>query len=146
MNILLVISSILAVTCFVWILNRFLPYKVCAICAGVSGTWLAMLGARFFGYSVDPAMLAMLLGGSVVGSAYQLEKKIGAEEKKLLWKILFIPAGFVTSYGVVYEKWYAVFGALVFLVLVAYVFLKASGKQEANKTVKELEEKMKQCC
>ena len=69
MNLPTAILSILVITGFVWLLNRITPYKVCPICAGVSGTWLFMLGARFLGYSVDPAILAMLLGtlGKIIG-------------------------------------------------------------------------------
>ncbi len=146
MNIFLVISSILAVTGLVWILSRFLSYKVCAICAGVSGTWMLMLGARFLGYPIDPAVLAMLLGGSVVGVAYQLEKKLPQKRSALLWKVLFIPAGFVAAYGIVQSLWFMFLGALVLLLLFSYSFLRAPREHTNFSPTKELEEKMKQCC
>lgn len=125
---------------------KLFSYNVCPICVGVSGTWISMLGARFLGYSVDPTVLGILMGGSVVGIAYQLEKKIANENAKVLWKILFIPAGFVAVYGVVQSSWYVFLGALVFLPLLAYAFLKTPKQKEMSKTVADLEEKMKQCC
>ncbi|MDO8633185.1 MAG: hypothetical protein Q7K38_01415 [Candidatus Wildermuthbacteria bacterium] len=146
MNLPIVIFSILAITGFVWLLNRITPYKVCPICAGVSGTWLFMLGARFLGYSIDPTILAMLLGASVVGIAYALEKKLPQNRSKLLWKVLFIPAGFAAAYALVQTQWFLFAGMLALLLLFSYAFLRAAKQKEISKNVENLEEKMKQCC
>lgn len=146
MNITITIASILGITVLTWLFNRLLPYKVCAICAGVSGTWLLMLGARFLGYPIDSEILAILLGASVAGIAYQLEKKLPEKRSLLLWKVLFIPAGFVAVYGIVQSLWFLFFGALVFLFLLAYAFLKVPKTNINLSPTKELEEKMKQCC
>ncbi|MDP2664447.1 MAG: hypothetical protein Q8O97_00530 [bacterium] len=93
-----VIVSIAVITGAVWLVGKVLPFKVCPICAGVSGTWLWMLVALFLGYEIDLVIAAMLLGGSVVGIAYQLEKRLPAGHSPLLWKALFVPAGFVVAY------------------------------------------------
>lgn len=149
MNITITIVSILGITVFAWLFNKLLPYKVCAICAGVSGTWLLMLLMRFQGYPVDTAILAMLLGASVAGIAYQLEKKLPEKRSQLLWKVLFIPAGFVAVYGIVQSEWFLFFGALVFLLVLSYAFLKVPNPPADGinlSPTKELEEKMKQCC
>ena len=146
MNLPIVILSILAITGFVWLLNRMIPYKVCALCAGVSGTWLLMLGARFLGYPIDPAILAMLLGASVVGIAYTVEKKLPRDRSPLLWKTIFIPAGFIGAYALVKTQWFLSAGMLVLLLAFSYAFLKAPEQKETNKNVEDLEEKMKQCC
>src|SRR3989338_4298277 len=146
MNLPIVILSILAITGFVWLLNRMIPYKVCALCAGVAGTWLLMLGARFLGYSVDPAILAMLLGASVVGIAYTVEKKLPRDRSPLLWKTIFIPAGFIAVYGIIQAQWFLFLGMLASLLAFSYAFLRAPKQKETGKTVEDLEEKMKQCC
>lgn len=56
---------------------------------------MSMLRINTLRCSVD----AMLLGGSVAGIAYQVEQRLPLERSPLLWKILFIPAGFVAAYA-----------------------------------------------
>ncbi|MBI4217418.1 MAG: hypothetical protein HY603_01300 [Parcubacteria group bacterium] len=150
--IILTVISILAITCAVWMANKLLPFKVCPICAGVSGTWLWMLAASLLGYQIDFVIVAMLLGGSVVGIAYQLEKKLPAGSANwrtpLLWKTIFIPAGFVAAYGILTHQWIAFLAALAFLLLASFIFLFSTGDKPGprKETVKELEKKMKDCC
>jgi len=150
MFIVITTISIVAITGLVWGAKKILPFPVCPICAGVSGTWLWMLGLKFLGYPVDITILTMLLGGSVVGIAYQVEKRLPDNRSPLLWKVLFIPLGFVTAYSLVYS-WWLIFGIMaVGLAALALMFLKLSGTTkrhpEHDKRVRELEEKMKKCC
>ncbi len=167
MLIAIVTISILAITGLTWLLNRILPFKICPICAGVSLTWLWMLAAKFLGYEIDLLILAMLMGGSVVGIAYQIEKKLLARRSlarpaepwrsggeggpdgrsPLLWKTLFIPVGFVAAYGILMQWWSVFLVSIIFLLQIAFIFL--SPKKESrgrNQKVGELEEKMKNCC
>ncbi len=140
------IASIGGITCAVWLADKVLPFKICPICAGVSGTWLWMLAASFLGYEVDRAIIAMLLGGSVVGIAYQLEKKLAAGKSALLWKALFIPVGFVVAYGLVSSQWAILAGSLGIASILAWTFVMATPKQGANQKVEELKQKMEKCC
>ena len=147
---ILTVISIFAITCVVWMVNKLFPFKICPICAGVSGTWLWMLGASFFGYEIDFVIVAMLLGGSVVGIAYQLEKRLALAKasagKLLLWKVLFIPVGFVVAYSVVTSQWATLAGFAGVAGVLAWVFLKNSGKQQTGSKVEELKKKMENCC
>jgi len=59
MFIVITTISIVAITGLVWGAKKILPFPVCPICAGVSGTWLWMLGLRFLGYPIDIAVLAI---------------------------------------------------------------------------------------
>ncbi len=143
--------SILAITGLLWLLNRIQAFKICPICAGVSGTWLWMLAAKFLGFQIDLIIPAMLMGGSVVGIAYQLEKKLPAAssgwQTPLLLKTLFIPAGFIAAYGILVQWWIVFLVALVFLLLASFLFLFSGNKPSSQKeAVKELEKKMKDCC
>jgi hypothetical protein len=140
------IISIAGITCAVWLANKVLPFKVCSICAGVSGTWLWMLAASSLGYEIDFVIVAMLLGGSVVGIAYQLEKKLSAGKSPLLWKALFMPVGFVVAYNLVISQWAMLAGSLGIALALAWVFLKGSGKEQSNVKVDELKQKMGNCC
>ena len=139
--------SIFAIAGLAWAAKKLLRVPVCPICLGVGGTWLWMVIARSLGYAVDATMLSILLGGSVAGIAYQVEKRLPQGRSPLLWKTLFIPAGFVAAYGLVASQWILFAVTCVGLVLLTAFFLvspAASG--EPSETVEELKKKMQQCC
>ncbi|MDO8522594.1 MAG: hypothetical protein Q7S08_04945 [bacterium] len=149
MLITLTTVSMLAITALVWLSNRILPFKVCPICAGVFLTWSWLLGAHFLGYRIDLTVPALLMGGSVVGVAYQLEKRSRniSGERLLLWKVLFIPAGFAAAYSVLSEQWTVLLFAVVFLFLVSFLLLSGSGKPDSREeAIEDIEKKMKDCC
>ena len=140
------IASIGGITLAVWLVDKVLSFKVCPICAGVSGTWLWMLAASFLGYEIDRVIVAMLLGGSVVGIAYQSEKRLPAGKSALLWKALFIPVGFVVAYSLVVSQWSMMAVSLGIAGMLAWMFLKGSGTQRPNEKVQELKKNMENCC
>ena len=135
--------SILAISAVAWLFNRILPFTMCPICAGVFLTWVALVGAYFAGYGIDPVIPALLMGGSAVGVAYQLEKKLGrlSANTRLLWKTFFIPAGFVVAYAVLEQSWTVVLLALVFMFLISLAPLPSRGE-----SARALEKKMEDCC
>ncbi|MDP3880770.1 MAG: hypothetical protein Q8Q32_01125 [bacterium] len=55
------------------LLRAVFSLKVCAICAAVSGSWIVLLLLFYFGFGVDAVLIAILLGGSIVGLMYLLE-------------------------------------------------------------------------
>lgn len=150
MLIAITLISILAITGLVWLFNRALPFKICPICTGVSGTWLWLLIAKFLGYEIDMIIPAMLMGGSVVGIAYQIEKRLPPNRSPFLWKTLFIPAGFVAVYSVLSSWWSAFIVLATLLTILTLRFVEQtkniSTPMEQNQEVEELEKKMKNCC
>lgn len=142
--------SILTITCLLWLLNRILPFKICPICAGVAVTWLWILTGIYFslldaeGWKL---IAAIAMGGSVVGVAYQIEKRLPPNRSLLLWKTFFITAGFAAVYSLI-SFWWA--GLIVAATLLAVFILKflaePQGRAAKNKRVEELENKMKDCC
>lgn len=149
-TILATVASILAIAAVMWAVRRLLGIPVCPICLGVGGTWLWMLVARELGYAADTTMLAMLLGASVAGIAYLVEKRLPPGRSALWWKTLFIPSGLVAAYALVVQLWPIVAGASVVLVLLTALFLvapaAASAPGEVSGNVEELTRKMKNCC
>jgi len=146
MIIAITVASIVAIATLIWFANRILPFTVCPICAGVFLTWVWLIGAHIAGYQINLVVPALLMGGSVVGIAYQLEKKFKnlSVGRILLWKILFIPTGFVAAYGIL-EQLPAVFLiAAVFLLLVS--LLLVGNANARNETATGLEKKMEDCC
>lgn len=120
--------------------------RVCPICVAVAITWISMLVLRFLGYPISIPALALLIGGSVVGIAYQLEERLPDRRFALVFKMLFIPVGFIAGYAVVEEKWLLagiVSGALA---LVAGYILFASPRGADLEMRNELEKKLDDCC
>lgn len=147
LTVLATIASILAIAGLVWAAGRALRVPLCPICSGVAGTWLWMLVARHYGVAVDAAMLSTLLGGSAVGVAYQLEKRLAGDRSQLLWKTLFIPAGFVAAYALAMAQWALLAAALVaMLLLSAYFLWPHASAPTTSSAVQDLENKMKNCC
>jgi len=145
--ILATIVSILAIAGAAWAAKKLLRVPVCPICLGVGGTWLWMLIGRSLGYAVDATMLSILLGGSVAGIAYLVEKRLPLGRSPMLWKTLFIPAGFVAAYGLAASQWilFAVMGVALVL-LTAFFLVPPATSGEPSETVEELKKKMQQCC
>ncbi len=145
--ILITTLSILAITGLAWLARKILPFPICPICVGIAATWIWMLAGRLAGLEFDNAMLAILLGGSVVGMGDQLEKHLPAGRLPLLWKMLFMPIGFVAAYGLVTAHWSMVAMTVAALLLLTAVFFVPWSKSEKNNAVVEkLKEDMKKCC
>lgn len=149
MLIAITIASILVLTGLVTLINRLLPFAICPICTGSFLTWTGLVGAHFAGYEIDLVIPALLMGGSVVGIAYQLEKRARRVSAGVLlfWKTLFIPAGFVATYAVLMEWWTVLLLAITFLFLSAFAFLFPRGTTDSRtETSDNLEKKMEDCC
>lgn len=153
MTIFIAIISILIITALIWILNKFLPLKVCPICAGVFGTWLWMLiGVLLNQLPITNYQLpiAILMGGSVVGVAYQIEKRLPLNRSLILWKTLFIPTGFTAVYSVLASWWFIFVILVVSLIILTLIFVKqtrnAAISEERNRTVEKLKNEMENCC
>lgn len=151
MPILIATISIFVITGIVWLFNKISPLKVCPICAGVSGTWILILVGLFFGWLLGGSWLiiaVMGMGGSVVGIAYQVSKRLPPNRSPLLWQTLFIPAGFIAVYSIIHFEWIILAFALAFMIGLTFVFLKKIKKvsSEENEIIDKLEKKMEDCC
>jgi hypothetical protein len=54
--------------------KRLLPFKLCLICATISASWLTLLALTKLGVFHDPLLVALLMGQSIVGIYYLLER------------------------------------------------------------------------
>lgn len=147
MWILTAIVSILLVAALAFAVRRIFGLKICPICAGVSVTWLWMLVVLALGLPVETPVVAMLMGGSVVGIAYQLEKRLPSGRSSVLWKTSFMPLGFAAAYWLVNFDWRPLAAALgAIAVLVVLFFAPWSKRHVDSRSVRALEDKMKDCC
>lgn len=175
MEILIVLVSILLITGLAGLLKGLLAKRpasmlrravtkqwsnklLCPICIGVSLTWLWLLAAMWLGvisYSQFIIPVALLMGGSVVGIAYQYAEFRKQGLTKLTWLIWMIVPGFVTVYGLLGQEWLiAGLGALVWLGFALYALGigDQSGKQaggvdkNSDTRRKQLEKELEECC
>ncbi len=120
--------------------------RICLICVLVSATWIGLLIARGLGYPVDLSLIAMLMGGSVVGITYTLSKRLD-EGRVMPWKLTAIPIGFLIVYTALYEQWLITSTAAVVVVALAFYFFRKNSSVPARAVdAAELEKKMKECC
>ncbi len=142
------------ITALVASLRRLLPFSrcvmaLCAICAGVFLTWTWLLVAMFIGYSIDVRIPAILMGGSIVGIAYQAGRFLPITRSELLWKALFIPVGFALVFTVLDRAWSMMSITLLAIAsIVIWFFIPWITPLRSAHVgrVESLKEKMKQCC
>lgn len=79
-----------------FVVARGFGLKVCAVCAAVSTAWLGLLALFVLGKEVDPLMIGVLMGGSVVGITYLLQEKLPEDYQ------LFTYPFIVTLFSLVY--------------------------------------------
>lgn len=100
---LFVIGSIVFLFFILLVAKEFLPEKLktnfCALCGAVSLTWFTFLILYFVGLFSDKIILALLMGGSVVGFLYFVGKKVIDSWK--LFRLPFFLTLLITTYSVI---------------------------------------------
>lgn len=155
----LAILPILIITGLVWSINKLLPFKLCPVCAGVSGTWTIMMALMLGDILPTTSYMlptAILMGGTVVGIAYQAEKSLQwVKRYPIAWKLAINIIGFPLVYGAVQYMSWATFGVeLVVLAGVMYVFFIRRGPSAEPhvphsgdaSNVEKIEKGLEQCC
>ena len=147
MLIIVAITSVLSLTVLVWLANRQLPFQICPICAGVSGTWIWLMVAYFLGYQIVLTIPARLLGGWVVGAMSKLERFV-QPKFVLVWKTIFVVSGFLAANGLLTGNWPMVVGGIILASIATLTGRTRPGKigEQKSEPIKDLEKKMKNCC
>lgn len=85
------------------LINKIFKFKICAICATVVSTWIGLLILKLIGYNINQIILAVLMGQSVTGFMYLLERRAKSTKNKrlLLMKPLVILFGTLIAYLVI---------------------------------------------
>ena len=133
----LVLISLLLIFGIVLLLRSFLSLQVCALCVAVSATWIVLLVLFYTGTSIDPVLVSILMGGSIVGSLYLLEEKL--PEKYHIFRLPF----FLTLVSLGYFVVTAATALTPILIVLAIWFLSAvlffwRHQPGVNKVVKKI--------
>ena len=78
-SLLLIWASITTLFFIMLIIKAITKWQFCALCASISLTWLTLLGLYWAKTFNDPILIALLIGNSVVGVYYLVEKKIAVK-------------------------------------------------------------------
>ncbi len=73
----------------IWLLfstpiNKIFKFKICAICATVVTTWIGLLILKLIGFNIPQLIIAILMGQSVAGFMYFLERRAESTNNKSL--------------------------------------------------------------
>lgn len=130
----LVLLSLAAVIVLYFIF-AFLPIKICAICGAVSLIWLGLLIGLFLGWHDNVLWIATMMGGSIVGLMYKLEKYFLKKQLSNFWliRILIIVLGFLSVYLLLVQIW-SLFGLVLALsIILIFLSLFFVRKKKAGK-------------
>lgn len=136
-----VLTSIIVFFAAFLLLRSFASLKLCALCGAVSLTWIILLVLFYLRTAIDPVLIGVLMGGSVVGLMYLLEQKL--PEKYQLFKLPF----FLTLVALVYGLLDKSFSGQALLILGVIWIL--AGIVYAGRHVdvfKSLSKKIIDCC
>src|SRR3989338_9757147 len=154
MDIIIALILVAVTTTGVKAVSCLLPFSVCPLCVGVSVTWFLltfMVLAGFAPADIYLDVITLLMGGTVVGIAYQAEKKFGWKGEKALWsKFAVIVAGFYAAHVAVGGLSWTVFAIELFvLVILAYLFFirqDGANLKSHSAKVEKLEKELENCC
>ncbi|RJQ28543.1 hypothetical protein C4571_03305 [Candidatus Parcubacteria bacterium] len=155
---IIALGLIAVITVGVWFLNRYLPIRICPVCAGVSGTWFLLTAAILGGLLPRGEFfvpIAMLMGATVVGVAYQGEKRYDWMKGALWrWMVPVVIGGLAVAFWLLENMSYAsLFVEVIILAVLFYaLFIHPSVRGSTRKILKDGDEvkrllhEMEQCC
>lgn len=133
--------SVTALFALFLMLRTYLALEICALCGAVTATWVLLLGLLYAGMSLNPVLLGLLMGGSVVGAMYLLQNKL--DHRYRIFSLPFLLSGISLAYLAIVKQVdvvaLAVLGMLWLLFFVLYV-------RRHGKRIKDVSQKIIECC
>lgn len=140
--ILIIFFSITALFILLLIVKAITKQKFCVLCASVSLTWVTLLILYWLNRFNEPLLIAVLMGGSVVGIYYLVEKK--TKEKLHIFRLPF----FLTLVFVVYLLigfTDQIFLSVIFFILLWLIFILIYFYRN-HSTIRRLADRIIACC
>lgn len=125
-----------------------LPFNLCSLCVAVSATWGVLLVLWIVGVKISLLSIGILMGMSVSGAMYKLEKVYEKKKLRNFWfvRLILIVGGLYLIQFLLEEEWNLL--ALLVVVFMFAVFIATfffQGKvriDEKNSIIKRLDD----CC
>jgi len=115
--------------------------KICALCGAVFLTWLILLILLYSDNIINPILVAILMGGSIVGSIYVLEQKM--PKKYQLFKLPYFLTLVSVAYFVLTKE--VILTAVIILCSMWSISLLIHAGEQVEK-FKILGRKITECC
>lgn len=128
------------------IIRKSRKFEFCVICASISLTWISLLILFYLGFYKDAILIALLMGGSIVGVFYFLESLVEKTKKKQLklFKLPFLLTLIFVAYLIISPSSLDVL-VIVFLGILWMLFLLVF-LYKKNKRLKRITNKLIECC
>ena len=115
--------------------------KICTLCGAVSGAWIILFILSYFGSYVDPLIIGILMGGSIVGVIYLLEPILPADFQ--IFKLPFFLTLVTVTYLVLNRSFEL---AVVIILALLWIFLAVVYMGRNNAQFRSLGKKIIDCC
>ncbi|MEX0918897.1 MAG: hypothetical protein WDZ85_02960 [Candidatus Paceibacterota bacterium] len=122
-------------------LRSVFSLKVCALCGAVSVAWLTLIVFFYAGDEINPVLIGLLMGGSIVGGMYLLEQKLPA--KYQLFKLPYFLTLVSVAYFILTKKIITEAVFVLLLVWFSFSLIYLGGRAEKLKFVGR---KIIECC
>lgn len=99
MTLAYIFASIICIFVGLLLVKQWLGFSVCAICLSIGGTWLGLLAMYHLSTFNDPVILALLMGGSVIGVYYMVERRV--PEQLTIFRLPFLLTLFLMAYSAI---------------------------------------------
>ena len=117
-------------------------YDFCVICASVSMTWISLLVLFLSGKFSDSVIIALLMGQSMVGLYYTLEKRVDEDVK--IFRLPFLLTLIFLGYHAIKFPGFSL--NALFLVLLLWVVFLTVYFLRNNYRVRTVAKKIIECC
>lgn len=116
--------------------------EICTICVAVSLTWLMLLFLYWKGYFEDLIFIALLMGQSILGIFYLVERKVA--KKYTLFRLPFLLTLLLMAYAILINS--INFPAAWVMVALLWILLGALYFYQHNPRINILVNKIVECC
>jgi hypothetical protein len=138
----LVVAAIVAAFVILLPLKQVSGYRFCVLCVSISGVWLTLLTLHWLEIFDNPVLLALLMGQTVVGLNYLVERRIS--EDLLIFRLPFVLTLTVLFYfAITLDPTVATAGLAVAATWIAALLLYA--RRDAGK-LKGIARQIIECC
>src|SRR3989338_1721643 len=141
-SLLLALGSITALFVLFLVGKTMVKKEFCAVCAAVSVTWIGLLILYYIGSFSDTTLIAILLGQTVVGIFYVVEKKVPSS--LTVFRLPFLLTLTVLGYFLLSVP--EGYGKVMVFLLFLWIFFIGLYVYNRNKVVNKLVRKIIDCC
>ena len=139
---MIVLSMMCGLFVFLLVIKKYTAWQFCVLCASVSLTWIVLLVLYWLALFADPALIAVLMGQSVVGIYYVLEKRV--PESLLLFRFPFFLTATAVVFAMVGYVSTMMWPVLLLLLLWSVTFVLYA--YTSNPKVKRIVSELTACC